>query len=719
MNAGEVKVKVGADTSEFNSKLSEVNGRLSKLGGKLSGAMSAVAEGIGAVVASLGLMSGAITKIGIEYNAMKEQALIAWETILGSAQEAEATVKRLEQMGALTPFEYEDLDKAAKLLQMAGFEGEKLFSTLTSVGDAVSAIGGGADELKGVSMALFQMASKGKVSAEEMNQLAERGIPAWKIVAEQTGKSVKELMKMSEQGKLFADDVLPKLVEGMGDKFGGAMERQSQTFNGLISTLRDNLKMFAGELTGGLFERIKGILPPIIKTVENLQNAFKQGGFSGLFKSMFPPEIIAVAQSVFNSIKGVFEWFKSYVGALFSGEGNVGESFVRIFNTIKSIAMPILQDAIAFFKDIIGQFTAFWKQNGDQIIQAVKNMWSIIASVFQFVAPVILFIVQTVWNSVKDVIQGAVDIIIGIIKVFTGVFTGDWSKMWEGIKQLFSGAIQAVWGLMNLMLFGRILSGIKTFAAGAWAGVKALWTGIVNFFKAGGMSVINSAKGIWQGVVSVFNFLRSTGLSIFQSFRGTVSAIWQGIKTNVVNAAKALWTGAKSAFQSLLNTARSIFNAVKSAITNPIQTAKNTVLNIISAIKGAFSRMKITIPKPRLPRISVSMRKGVMGIPYPDFDVSWRAKGGIFTGASIIGVGEKGDEAVVPLSQKHRMKPFATAVAGMIKDTGASTGETIINNYFNIQATIREEADIQRLSENLNELQKRTQRAGGVRVVGG
>jgi tape measure domain-containing protein len=719
MNAGEVKVKVGADTSEFNSKLSEVNGRLSKLGGKLSGAMSAVAEGIGAVVASLGLMSGAITKIGIEYNAMKEQALIAWETILGSAQEAEATVKRLEQMGALTPFEYEDLDKAAKLLQMAGFEGEKLFSTLTSVGDAVSAIGGGADELKGVSMALFQMASKGKVSAEEMNQLAERGIPAWKIVAEQTGKSVKELMKMSEQGKLFADDVLPKLVEGMGDKFGGAMERQSQTFNGLISTLRDNLKMFAGELTGGLFERIKGILPPIIKTVENLQNAFKQGGFSGLFKSMFPPEIIAVAQSVFNSIKSVFEWFKSYVGALFSGEGNVGESFVRIFNTIKSIAMPILQDAIAFFKDIIGQFTAFWKQNGDQIIQAVKNMWSIIASVFQFVAPVILFIVQTVWNSVKDVIQGAVDIIIGIIKVFTGVFTGDWSKMWEGIKQLFSGAIQAVWGLMNLMLFGRILSGIKTFAAGAWAGVKALWTGIVNFFKAGGMSVINSAKGIWQGVVSVFNFLRSTGLSIFQSFRGTVSAIWQGIKTNVVNAAKALWTGAKSAFQSLLNTARSIFNAVKSAITNPIQTAKNTVLNIISAIKGAFSRMKITIPKPRLPRISVSMRKGVMGIPYPDFDVSWRAKGGIFTGASIIGVGEKGDEAVVPLSQKHRMKPFATAVAGMIKDTGASTGETIINNYFNIQATIREEADIQRLSENLNELQKRTQRAGGVRVIGG
>jgi tape measure domain-containing protein len=719
MNAGEVKVKIGADTSEFKSKLSEVNGKLGALGKGLGGAMGAVAEGIGAVVVGLGVMGGAVAKVGIEYNAMKEQALIAWETILGSAKEAEATVKRLEQMGALTPFEYEDLDKAAKLLQMAGFEGEKLFSTLTSVGDAVSAIGGGADELKGVSMALFQMASKGKVSAEEMNQLAERGIPAWKIVAEQTGKSVKELMKMSEQGKLFADDVLPKLVEGMGDKFGGAMERQSQTFNGLISTLRDNLKMFAGELTGGLFERIKGILPPIIKAVENMHNAFKKGGFSGLFKSMFPPGIVAVAQGIFNGLKGLFDWYKSYVKAAFSGEGNVGESFVRIFNTIKSIAMPILQDAIAFFKDIIGQFTAFWKQNGDQIIQAVKNMWSIIASVFQFVAPVILFIVQTVWNSVKDVIQGAVDIIIGIVKVFAGIFTGDWSKMWEGIKQLFSGAIQAVWGIMNLMFFGRILKGIGSLASGAWNGIKSMWTGIVNFFKSGGTAVMNTAKSIWQTVVNTFNALRSTGLSIFQSFRTVVSAVWQAIKTNVVNAAKALWSGTKSAFQNVLNTARSIFNSVKSAITNPIQAAKNTVLGIISAIKSAFARMRITIPKPRLPKISVTMKKGVMGIPYPDFDVSWHAKGGIFRGASIIGVGEKGDEAVVPLSQKHRMKPFATAVAGMIKDTGALTGETIINNYFNIQATIREEADIQRLSENLNELQKRTQRAGGVRVIGG
>lgn len=165
---GEVKVKIGADTSEFSSKLKDVNGKLGRLGAGASAAMGAIGGAVAAAATAMGALGGAVSKVGIEYNAMKEQALIAWETILGSAEKATETVQRLEQMGALTPFEYEDLDKAAKKLQMAGFEGERLFTTLTAVGDAVSAIGGGADELQGVSMAIFQMASKGKISAEEI-----------------------------------------------------------------------------------------------------------------------------------------------------------------------------------------------------------------------------------------------------------------------------------------------------------------------------------------------------------------------------------------------------------------------------------------------------------------------------------------------------------------------------------------------------------------------
>lgn len=719
MNVGTVKVSIGADTSGFSSKLREVNTKLSALGKNISSSMSTVASAVGAVTAALGALGGAVTKVGIEYNSMKEQALIAWTTILGSAQEAEKTVRRLEEMGAYTPFEYADLDKAAKKLQMAGFEGERLFETLTYVGDAVSAIGGGADELNGIATALFQISTKGKLSAEEMNQLAERGIPAWAILAEQQGKSIQEMMKLSEQGKLFADEVLPQLLEGLGERFGGAMEKQSKTYRGMMDTLRNETKMFAGTLTESLFENLKGILPFVINSIKSLHDAFKSDGLSGMLVSMFPPTIGKYVQSIFNGIKSFFAWYKTTAKELFQGEGNLGESFARIFGAIKSIALPILQDIFALFQSLANQFRDFWNEHGDSVIKAVQNMWTAISLVFETLAPIVLFVVQMVWGAIKNVIEGAFNFILGLVKIFSGLFTADWSLLWEGTKQQFMGAIELLWGIMNLVFFGRILKGIKALATSAWAGIRSMWTNISNIFSSASSSVISTAQNIWQSVVNSFNLLRSSGLSIFQSLRTLLSTIWQTIQTNVVSTANTLFTGVRTAFNNVLNTARSIFNSVKSAITNPIESAKKTVLNIIDTIKNAFTNMKITIPKPKLPKISVTMKTGVMGIPYPDFNVSWKASGGIFTGASIIGVGEKGDEAVVPLSQKHRMKPFAQAVADMMRDDMKASGEVIINNYFNIQATIREEADIQKMSEELNRLQTRALRAGGVRWIGG
>lgn len=84
--------------------------------------------------------------------------------------------------------------------------------------------------------------------------------------------------------------------------------------------------------------------------------------------------------------------------------------------------------------------------------------------------------------------------------------------------------------------------------------------------------------------------------------------------------------------------------------------------------------MKITIPKPKLPRVSVSMGSKSVGgidIPFPKFAVDWYAKGGVFNGASVIGVGEQPGvkEAVVPLSGRN-MLPFAEAIAKMMPGGG-------------------------------------------------
>jgi tape measure domain-containing protein len=568
-------------------------------------ALGAVATASVAAAGALITLTGVIGKVGIEYNAMMEQSELAWETILGSSDKAKETLKELQTMGAETPFEFEGLDKAAKMLNMAGFEGKNLFETLTNVGDAVSAVGGGQEELEGVARAIFQMSSKGKISAEEMNQMAERGIPAWKMIADEMGKPVSELMKMSEQGKLMAEDVLPLLIDGMGNKFGGAMDKQSKSFNGLMSTLKDNLKIFSAQLTEGAFERIKGFLPPIIELVDKLSAAFEKGGWKGILQEILPPStynfLVSAFQtirdtfedvknkfiqnkdeivSIFNGIQSFFMGWIEYVKGLFTGEGNLGQTFTRMFQVIKDIAVPIIQDAIIFIKGVLTELKTFWDENGAQIIQAVKNMWSIIAGIIEAVAPVIKWVIMSLWENVKGVISGALNVIMGLIKVFSGIFTGDFSKMWEGIKQIFFGAIQFVWNLLSIMFVGKILGGIKSLVTGAVGSVKGMWTNITGSFR------------------------------------------------------------------NLLDDTTSIFGKIKDAITNPIEKAKNLVKSAIDSIKGFFTNMRVKIP---MPHFSLSTKmKSIAGIsiPVPDLDVNWYDKGGIFTGPQIIGVGEKRPEFV-------------------------------------------------------------------------
>jgi phage-related protein len=493
-----------------------------------------------------------------------------------------------------------------------------------------------------------------------------------------------------------------------------------------------------------------------LKALFDMLTGDNLGAINIMTKMGLSSDMIASIINAFNTIKGYVSTFVDaligYYKGLFSGDGNVGASFVRIFNVIKGIALPILQEVIAFIKEKLDMLKQFWDENGAQIMQAVKNFWSIIASIFEFIAPVILFIVKFLWDSVKGVIDGALKIIMGLIKIFAGIFTGDFGKMWEGIKQLFFGAIQFIWNLVNLMFVGNILKAIKAFGTGMvtffkelgpklieffkgmwddafkvfddfWLAIKELWTimrqhgesvfsslwGVVKGIWETGVSIVKGiATGLKDAVVGIFNAIKGTSTGIFNGFKTVILGIWNGLKTGVggvlnaikttvinifngVRNATSIWdamknvvmaivnglkSGATSAFNGLKTAIGGIFNGIKTAITTPIEGAKKIVLGIIDVIKGAFSKMNISIPKPKLPKVSVAMKKTSLGIPYPDFDVSWFAKGGVFNGASVIGVGEAGTEAVVPL-QGHRMRPFAETIAKEMPNGGSTGGSGI------------------------------------------
>lgn len=213
-------------------------------------------------------------KVGSEM----EQTRIAFTTMLGSASKATEFLGQLKTFAAGTPFEFPGLVDSARRLQALGFAADQVIPSLQAIGNASAALGGGAQMIDRVTLALGQMTSKGKVSAQEINQLAESGIGAWKILAEKMGKSIPEVMALAEKGMINAARAVPELLGALNEKFGGMMEKQAQTIAGQWSNIQDRLTfilMDLGEALAPTAQRIMNALQPMIGIVEALVEAFK------------------------------------------------------------------------------------------------------------------------------------------------------------------------------------------------------------------------------------------------------------------------------------------------------------------------------------------------------------------------------------------------------------------------------------------------------------
>ena len=168
-----------------------------------------------------------------------EQTQIGFETMLGSAEKANQFISDLQDFAAKTPFEFLQLTDASKRLLAFGFSAEQILPMMTAVGNAAAGLGLGAEGIDRITLALGQMRAKSKVSAEEMLQLTEAGVPAWDILAKKMGITTQQVMKLSEKGLIPAQQAIDAFIEGMNERFPDMMERQSKSLLGLWSNMKD------------------------------------------------------------------------------------------------------------------------------------------------------------------------------------------------------------------------------------------------------------------------------------------------------------------------------------------------------------------------------------------------------------------------------------------------------------------------------------------------
>ncbi len=382
---------------------------------------------------------------------------------------------------------------------------------------------------------------------------------------------------------------------------------------------------------------------------------------------------------------------------------NLATIMTTVFNTVTGIAAIVtgaFAAIIAFITHPIGLITfaimALFLviKNWDSISAFLANIWTGICEIAMSIWGNISEFLTTLWTSICEM---AMTIWAGIGEFFTTLWTGICEiamSVWTGISEFLT----TLWTSICEMAM-TIWAGISEFFTTLWTGISSIaisiWTGISSFLSGIWTGISSIAIGIWSGVSS---FL----IGIFTNISNFISTSWNGIQNIVTSVGSAIGSAVSN-----------VFNGISTTVQSVMDKAKSIVSGAFDFIKGIFNA--VLKPNIKLPHFDISGKFSLNPLQVPKLGISWYETGGIFTGASVIGVGENGDEAVLPLSNKRRMRPFANAVASMItldNTSGSPNNKGVTINIDNM--SVRNDMDIKKIADEINRLAARENRKLGI-----
>lgn len=269
------------------------------------------------------------------------------------------------------------------------------------------------------------------------------------------------------------------------------------------------------------------------------------------------------------------------------GFTEIGTLLLDVYNTYFLPVLQNLSGRFVEFKDqylspLIDKFLEF----GGKVADAVTKLWTGVIQPFiewfiTNVAPIIAANLQAAidtffgfWESVSGIIEGLLTALGGVIDFIVGVFTGDWSLAWEGIKEIFSG----IWEALK-----ELVSGAVTFIQNV---VNMAWT-----------AISGATSTIWNGIKALlntlWNWLKSLASTLFNTIKTTISTAWENVKSKT----SEIWEGIKEFVSGLWDTIKTAadekFTAMKDAITGVWDTVrtktKETWDGIWADIKGIIN----------------------------------------------------------------------------------------------------------------------------------
>ena len=247
-----------------------------------------------------------VVKSGVDYNATMESYLTNFKVMLGSEEAAATKLSEIRKMAASTPFSLDDLTSGTQTLLQFGIAADDTTGVLQRLGDISL---GNAEKLQTLTRAYGKMSSAQKVTLENVNMMIDAGFNPLNQICDATGESMSDLYKRISDGKVsFSElEAAVEAATSQGGQFYNGMLEASQTFNGRMSTLKDNVSALTGELTSGLFAALGDLVVKLNEVVVSFLDSDE--------KMAQLKETIGIATAVVAAAGTAFLTYKGYVAA--------------------------------------------------------------------------------------------------------------------------------------------------------------------------------------------------------------------------------------------------------------------------------------------------------------------------------------------------------------------------------------------------------------------
>ena len=451
---------IGGDNSDFLKKWESTKRALRKgLGSEALAASEGIATGLAAATAALGAFGIASIKLAGDMDKNRK----ALTTLLGDAQAAEKMLSDLATFAADTPFELPGLLTASKKLLAFGFASQDIIPMLAAIGDAAAMLGIGEEGISRLTTAIGQMQAKGKVSAEEMMQLAEAGVPAWKFLADAIGTDIPTAMKMAEQGAIDSTTGINAVLLGMQGRFQGGMEAMSKTIPGLMSTIKDNVSMVMTAIGDSITKNLNLVdkLQGIADWLSQFAAAVKALGVKEALQGMIPPAVIIAVFALSGALLG------AAVPAMMAFGISVWTALAPLWPFIAAgAAVGLLAYEI-------------WN-NWEPLSEIFSTLWSTIADIFADEWSAIVNTVDTgIATATKAITEAWNAVVTFTVETWNSIVAAI-SEAWNWITGLVSASLHAVvqfigdgWNAAGEST-ASVWSSIVDFIDGAWVSIKEL-----------------------------------------------------------------------------------------------------------------------------------------------------------------------------------------------------------------------------------------------------